>query len=95
MPKAEAQNQASTQAAQTQALFDRYASDALSSHLPPDTDDMSVDLITAPVNDLEQQRLDGRTQDLEDERRRFTEAAVKLGKEKAALEVSYTLSRFC
>ncbi|THG94544.1 hypothetical protein EW026_g6949 [Hermanssonia centrifuga] len=51
-----------------------------------DTDDMSVDLITAPVNDLEQQRLDGRTQDLEDERRRFTEAAVKLGKEKAALE---------
>ncbi|PSR73506.1 hypothetical protein PHLCEN_2v10647 [Hermanssonia centrifuga] len=83
---AEAQNQASTQAAQTQALFDRYASDALSSHLPPDTDDMSVDLITAPVNDLEQQRLDGRTQDLEDERRRFTEAAVKLGKEKAALE---------
>ncbi len=48
---------------------------------------MSVDLITAPARDEEKQRLDARFTELEQERRKFTEAAVRLGKEKAALEV--------
>ena len=48
---------------------------------------MSVDLMTAPARDEEKLRLDARFKELEEERRKFTEAAVRLGKEKAALEV--------
>ena len=48
---------------------------------------MSVDLITAPARDEERQRLDARFKELEDERQKFTEAAIRLGKEKAAIEV--------
>ena len=43
--------------------------------------------MTAPARDEEKQRLDARFTELEQERRKFTEAAVRLGKEKAALEV--------
>ncbi|EJF56270.1 hypothetical protein DICSQDRAFT_71856 [Dichomitus squalens LYAD-421 SS1] len=80
----ESQKQAAASAAQTQELFDRYAEDqrlAASS-----VGEMSVDLMTAPARDEEKQRLDARFKELEEERRKFTEAAVRLGKEKAALE---------
>ena len=43
--------------------------------------------MTAPARDEEKLRLDERFKELEEERRKFTEAAVRLGKEKAALEV--------
>ena len=43
--------------------------------------------MTAPARDEEKQRLDARFMELEQERRKFTDAAVRLGKEKAALEV--------
>ena len=43
--------------------------------------------MTAPARDEEKQRLDARFTELEQERRKFTDAAVRLGKEKAALEV--------
>ena len=48
--------------------------------------------MTAPARDEEQNRIDERFKELEEERRKFTEAAVRLGREKAALEVcsSYT-----
>ena len=39
------------------------------------------------ARDEEQHRLDERFKELEEERRKFTDAAVRLGKEKAALEV--------
>ncbi|KAI0773249.1 Afadin and alpha-actinin-binding-domain-containing protein [Trametes elegans] len=80
----EAQKQASASATQVQELFDRFAEEQAgpSSHMA----DMSVDLMTAPARDEEKQRLDARFRELEEERRKFTEAAVRLGREKAALE---------
>ncbi|TBU23711.1 Afadin and alpha-actinin-binding-domain-containing protein [Dichomitus squalens] len=80
----ESQKQAAASAAQTQELFDRYAEDQRLA--ASNVGEMSVDLITAPVRDEEKQRLDTRFRELEEERRKFTEAAVRLGKEKAALE---------
>lgn len=70
---------------QTQELFDRYAEDQRLAG--SNVGEMSVDLITAPTRDEEKQRLDARFTELEVERKKFTEAAVRLGKEKAALEV--------
>lgn len=80
-----AQKEAAASAAQTQELFDRFAEAQrlASSEIP----DMSVDLMTAPERDEEKQRLEARFRELEEERRKFTETAVRLGKEKAALEV--------
>ncbi|KAM5541484.1 hypothetical protein V8D89_005038, partial [Ganoderma adspersum] len=80
----QSQKQAAASAAQTRELFDRYAEDQrLAAN---NLGEMSVDLITAPARDEEKQRLDARFTELEQERRKFTEAAVRLGKEKAAVE---------
>ncbi|TFK86472.1 hypothetical protein K466DRAFT_492758 [Polyporus arcularius HHB13444] len=80
----QSQKQAAAAAAQTQELFDRFAEEQrLASN---DVAEMSVDLMTAPARDEEQKRLDERFKELEQERRKFTEAAVRLGREKAALE---------
>lgn len=46
--------------------------------------------MTAPARDEEQKRIDERFKELEEERRKFTEAAVRLGREKAALEVCFS-----
>ena len=85
----EAQKQATISTAQTQELFDRFAEEQrLASS---DVAEMSVDLMTAPARDEEKQRLDIRFKELEQERQKFTEAAIRLGREKAALEVrAYT-----
>ncbi|KAI0628058.1 Afadin and alpha-actinin-binding-domain-containing protein [Trametes polyzona] len=80
----EAQRQAATSAAQMQELFDRFAEEQAESATR--TADVSMDLMTAPARDEERQRLDARFKELEEERQKFTEAAVRLGREKAALE---------
>ncbi|KAI0730564.1 Afadin and alpha-actinin-binding-domain-containing protein [Earliella scabrosa] len=80
----QSQKQAATSAAQTQELFDRFAEEQRLSSTGPA--EMSVELLTVPARDEEQRRLDERFKELEDERRKFTEAAVRLGREKAALE---------
>ncbi|KAI0642311.1 Afadin and alpha-actinin-binding-domain-containing protein [Trametes meyenii] len=80
----EAQKQAATSAAQVQELFDRFAEEQ--AEVAGRTADISMDLMTAPARDEERQRLDSRFKELEGERQKFTEAAVRLGKEKAALE---------
>lgn len=43
--------------------------------------------MTQPERDLAAERLERMKTELEEERRKFTDAAVKLGHEKAALEV--------
>jgi hypothetical protein len=48
---------------------------------------MSVELMTAPAKDKEHDRLQAIKKQLDDERQRFTETAIRLGKEKAVLEV--------
>jgi len=72
-------------ATETQIMFDQFAED----HRVVTTDvrEMSVDLMTAPLKDEEKDRLECIKRDLDLERKKFTEAAVRLGKEKAALEV--------
>ncbi|OSX64473.1 hypothetical protein POSPLADRAFT_1137091 [Postia placenta MAD-698-R-SB12] len=80
----EAQKQASTYAAQTQELFDRFAADERL--MQGEVGEMSVDLMTAPQRDEERARLDARFKELDEERKKFTEAAVRLGREKAGLE---------
>lgn len=82
----EAQKQAAASASQMQALFDRYTEDERLRGVN-EVGEMSVDLMTAPAQDEERQRLNARFKELEDERQQFTQAAVRLGKEKAALEV--------
>ncbi|PCH36393.1 hypothetical protein WOLCODRAFT_140389 [Wolfiporia cocos MD-104 SS10] len=79
----EAQEQAKMYAKQTQELFDRYAEDE---RLAQQMAEPSVELITIPQRDEERERLDARFKELEEERIKFTEAAVRLGREKAALE---------
>lgn len=43
--------------------------------------------MTVPLRDEERERLDGIKSQLDEERKNFTEAAVRLGKERAGLEV--------
>jgi prefoldin subunit 5 len=43
--------------------------------------------MTQPERDFAAERLERMKTELDEERRKFTDAAVKLGKEKAALEV--------
>lgn len=49
--------------------------------------EISVELMSIPLRDEERERLDRLQQDLESERKKFTEAAVRFGRDKAALEV--------
>ncbi|KAH9939056.1 Afadin and alpha-actinin-binding-domain-containing protein [Epithele typhae] len=78
------QKQAAASAAQTQELFDRFAEEQRLA--ASNVAEMSVDLMTSTVCDEEKARLEERFKQLEEERRKFTEAAIRLGKEKAAIE---------
>ena len=49
---------------------------------------MSIELLSAPLRDEEKERLDSLRRELDSERQRFTEAAVKFGLDKADLEVT-------
>ncbi|OCH85887.1 hypothetical protein OBBRIDRAFT_890874 [Obba rivulosa] len=81
---AQAQKDSARYAAQAQDLFDRFAADERL--LNSQAANTSVDAMTSPEKDEERQRLEARFKELEEERKKFTEAAVRLGKEKAALE---------
>ncbi|KAJ7251347.1 Afadin and alpha-actinin-binding-domain-containing protein [Mycena rebaudengoi] len=72
------------QAVETQAMFDQFAKDRRV--VGDDIADASVELMIAPVRDAEKERLDGIKRQLDLERNKFTEAALKLGQEKADLE---------
>ncbi|KAG2137581.1 Afadin and alpha-actinin-binding-domain-containing protein [Suillus bovinus] len=69
---------------ETQTLLMQIASQTSSTERNPR--DESVELMTQPERDLAAERLERMKTELDDERRKFTDAAVKLGKEKAALE---------
>jgi hypothetical protein len=51
-----------------------------------------MDLMTAPAKDAERERIDFLRKELDSERAKFTEATIKLGKERAKLEVTYILT---
>jgi len=54
---------------------------------PTEAVEISLELISQPEFDELREQLNKRTKELQEERARFTEATVKLGKEKAELEV--------
>ncbi|KAH8091643.1 Afadin and alpha-actinin-binding-domain-containing protein [Cristinia sonorae] len=72
----EAQKQSATYAAQAQDLLDRFTNEQ----------QLAQENAKNPAANQEQELLDEQRQELEEDRRKFTEAAVKLGKDKAALE---------
>lgn len=80
-----AHNQARTQALQTQSLFDNFISSQQKTSA--NIAEMSMELMTVPMADVERERLDKIRRELDEEREKFTRAAVKLGKERVALEV--------
>ncbi|KII85992.1 hypothetical protein PLICRDRAFT_115132 [Plicaturopsis crispa FD-325 SS-3] len=80
----QAQKESAASAVQTQAMFDQFAADQRV--VTADLGEMSVELMTGPAKDEERNRLDALKRELDQERSKFTEAAIKLGKEKAAIE---------
>lgn len=78
------QKQSQEHAAETQSMFDKFMKDHRIAS--GDVGEMSVELMTAPLRDEEKGRLDEIKNDLDLERQNFTEAALKLGKERAELE---------
>ncbi len=81
-----AQQNASNRTTEAQVLFDRFAADKrlATGHDPAD---ISVDFMTVPEQDKHRKRLDNIKKQLEEERKKFTEATINLGKERASLEV--------
>ena len=87
---ARSQKESTAHAAETQALFDKFTKNHR--HTTGEIGEMSIELISAPLRDEEKERLDSLRRELDSERQRFTEAAVKFGREKADLEVNLTFT---
>jgi len=81
----QAHTQAQHQASQTRALFDKFA--VPQQETPSDVAEMSMELMTTSMADAERERLEKIRQELDNEREKFTQAAVQLGRERTALEV--------
>lgn len=67
-------------------MFDKFAEDHRIA--TSEIGDMSVELMSAPLRDEEKERLDRLRNELDMERQKFTDAAIRFGKEKATLEVT-------
>lgn len=68
-------------------MFDKFAEDHRIA--TAEIGDISVELSTTPLRDEEQERLDNLRKELDMERQKFTNAAIKFGKQKATLEVIF------
>jgi len=77
--------QAQQQASQNQALFNNFV--VPQQETPPDAAEMSTELMTTSMADAERESLEKIRQELDNEREKFTQAAVQLGRERTALEV--------
>lgn len=51
-----------------------------------------MDLFITPIKDQEKERLEVTKKELDEERKKFTEAAVRLGREREKLEVRLNFS---
>lgn len=69
-------------------MFDKFAEDHRITN--GDIGEMSVEFLSIPLQDEAKARLDKMRAELDQERKIFTDAAIKLGREKAALEVCCT-----
>ncbi|CAA7265145.1 unnamed protein product [Cyclocybe aegerita] len=81
---ARSQKQSMAHMVETQAMFDKFAEDHRIA--TGEIGEMSVELLSAPLRDQERDRLDILRRELDAERQKFTEAAVRFGKEKASFE---------
>ncbi|KAF7308944.1 hypothetical protein MKEN_01094900 [Mycena kentingensis (nom. inval.)] len=72
------------QATETQEIFEQFANDPRI--VNGDVRDESVDLMIAPERDAEKERLEKIKSQLDLERSKFTEATLKLGHERAAVD---------
>jgi hypothetical protein len=82
--------QAEEQTTQTQAVIDNFV--ASQEKTSANIAEMSMELMTAPAADAERERLDQIRQVLDVERAKFTQATIKLGKDRAVLEVRSILN---
>ncbi|TFK71675.1 hypothetical protein BDN72DRAFT_793676 [Pluteus cervinus] len=74
-----------SQTKETRELFDRFAQDH---RVTSDrAQEISIELMTVPARDAEEDRLNKLKAELDEERRSYTEAAILLGRERAALEM--------
>lgn len=73
-------------------MFDKFAEDHRIA--TGELGDISIELMSAPLEDEAKERLEVLRKELDDERQKFTDAAILFGKEKAALEVSKFLFLF-
>ncbi|KAG6879947.1 hypothetical protein C0992_009305 [Termitomyces sp. T32_za158] len=76
--------QSAAQADETRAMFDKFVEDRRV--VTGEIGDMSVDSITTPLRDAERERLDAAKKELDQERQKFTDAAIQLGKERAEIQ---------
>ncbi|KAF6761811.1 Afadin and alpha-actinin-binding-domain-containing protein [Ephemerocybe angulata] len=77
-------NQLEGQAQEIQTMFETFAEQQRNS--AKDAADISVELVDSPLRDEEKERLERLREGLDQERQKFTEAAAKFGRDKAALE---------
>ncbi|KIK52336.1 hypothetical protein GYMLUDRAFT_88727 [Collybiopsis luxurians FD-317 M1] len=77
------QQEVASQAAETQALVNRFADEQKTALR---SDDTPADLITASAIDAECERLEIFRQELDEERKKFTEATIQLKKDRAVVE---------
>lgn len=73
-------------------MFDKFADDHRI--VTDEIGEMSMELMSAPLRDTEKERLDNIKRELDQERQKFTEAAIKLGRERAEIEVIFSPGRF-
>ncbi|KAG6900024.1 hypothetical protein C0993_004081 [Termitomyces sp. T159_Od127] len=85
--------ESAAQADETRAMFDKF----MEEHrvVSCETGEMSVELMTAPLRDAERERLDEVKRELDQERQKFTDAAIQLGKERSEIqaEILYKAER--
>ena len=94
---AQARRSSNTLATRAQEVLDKFTTHASERLVtgrdptPKEAAEMSMELVGVLERDELRETLDRRAMELQTERDRFTEATVKLGREKAALEVCRAL----
>ena len=67
-------------------MFDKFLRDRET--MDRQTGEISVEPTSSPLRDEDKARLDSIKQELEQERQKFTKATIRLGKERAEIEVN-------
>jgi len=71
---------------ETQKMFEKFT--AGHRRATEGIEEMSMELMSAPMRDEEKERLENLRAELDSDRQRFTESAITFGHERAVLEVN-------